>query len=696
MARSPLKMATSRDAAPAKLATMPASKPVAVAPPPALAPPPPPRALPPRTLPTGSLDLIDDDGFVKGWAWNEHDPSRAVQVAIHVDGNRVALVTPRNFRADLVVAGISHGCFAFSWRIPDTLRDGIEHELRAFNLDAGEEILASPASFLLQSGAAGGATENTGLFVNPRLDVWPSGLSGGLGGRSTEIAPGIVVGFAEDDANGQYQVIAPHFPGGDAAPYYGVQLINGTLHPCWLYQSLAEGARASMASGMQLSVELSLGAASEPLTQRIAHVALIHRTKDGYQKLRTLAKGRVFRQPTLLTFQLRLVEDELKLLSNRVLSLGIQVDNAPVLRIYPFQLVRVDTQRRGGLVGFEDDRLVMTFAACGELAQASGRQAAFERLLQADNDIAGAPATGNPALDDRPTRPARALAHMRYPFTQIIVPAYNGDAVVMECLRALRENTHTPFQCLIINDGSRLHTSEMLSDLVSKDPRFIIHDREVNRGYTKSINEAVKLTGASWIVILNSDTLVSRDWLARLHDAAASYPNTGMVGPLSNAATYQSLPKLRESDGGWSRNDFIKPADLPRVQEILERHTEQAYPVVPLLNGFCTLISKEVFDRCGLFDEDAFPVGYGEETDLCLRAEKAGFRLVVADDCFVYHHKSVTFGQAGRKTYSRAGNSELLNKHVGVNLAELERQMQDNSVLVRLREAMSGLRQNLG
>jgi GT2 family glycosyltransferase len=640
------------------------------------------------------LDLIDDDGFVKGWAWNEHDPSRAVQVAIHIDGSRVALVTPRNFRADLVVAGISHGCFAFSWRIPDTLRDGSQHELRAFNLDVGEELLASPANFLLQNGDAAVATENTGLFVNPRLDVWPSGLSGALGGRTTEIAPGVVIGFAEDDAKGQYQVIAPHFPGGDAAPYYGVQLVNGTSHPCWLYQSLAEGARAPLASGMQLSVELSLGAASEPLTQRIAHVALIHRTKDGYQKLRTLAKGRVFRQPTLLTFQLRLTDDELKLLANRVLSLGIQVDNAPVLRAYPFQLVRVDTHRRGGLVGFEDDRLVMAFAACGELAQASGRHAAFARLLQADNDIAPAPC--NPAPEDPSTRPARTLAHMRYPFTQIIVPAYNGDAVVMDCLRSLQENTHTPFQCLIINDGSRLHTSEMLSDLVSRDPRFIIHDREVNRGYTKSINEAVMLAGASWVVILNSDTLVSRDWLARLHDAAASYPNTGMVGPLSNAATYQSVPKLREADGGWSRNDFIKPADLPLVQEILEQHTERAYPAVPLLNGFCTLISKEVFDRCGLFDEDAFPIGYGEETDLCLRAEKAGFRLVVADDCFIYHHKSVTFGAAGRKSFSRAGNSELLNKHVGVNLAELERQMHDNSVLVRLREAMSGLRLGLG
>jgi GT2 family glycosyltransferase len=170
----------------------------------------------------------------------------------------------------------------------------------------------------------------------------------------------------------------------------------------------------------------------------------------------------------------------------------------------------------------------------------------------------------------------------------------------------------------------------------------------------------------------------------------------GMVGPLSNAASYQSLPRLRESDGTWSKNDFIRPTDVDAVQEILARHTERSYPTVPLLNGFCTLISRQVFERCGAFDDDAFPIGYGEETDLCLRAGKAGFRLVVADDCFVYHRKSVTFGSKERKDLSRAGNAELLNKHVGIVLPDIERRMQENSALARLRERMANLRLEIG
>jgi GT2 family glycosyltransferase len=232
----------------------------------------------------------------------------------------------------------------------------------------------------------------------------------------------------------------------------------------------------------------------------------------------------------------------------------------------------------------------------------------------------------------------------------------------------------------------------MLNAFATDDPRFTVFDRLENRGYTKSINEAVKLTGADWIVILNSDTVVADGWLAHLHDAVASDPQAGMSGPLSNAASYQSIPKLREQDGTWSRNQFIMAHHVNRVQAEVDRCTERAYPSVPLLNGFCTLISRRVFDRCGLYDEDAFPEGYGEETDLCLRALKAGFKLVVADDCFVYHHKSVSFGIKGRRTRTRSGNVELGNKHPGLSIQEIERMLQDCSALAGLRSRLAQLR----
>ena len=281
--------------------------------------------------------------------------------------------------------------------------------------------------------------------------------------------------------------------------------------------------------------------------------------------------------------------------------------------------------------------------------------------------------------------PGRRRLPGAHPFTQIILPVYNGSEEVKQCLHALRAAATGPMQVVMIDDGSRDFTAEMLRAEAARDPRFVLHRRDVNRGYTKSINEGVQLTGAVWVVVLNSDTIVPHGWLDRMHAAAAARPGTGMVGPLSNAATWQSIPNAKRPDGSWSINDMIAPHHAGPMQALLDRLSERAYPEFPILNGFCTMIARAVFDHVGAYDEEAFPMGYGEETDLCLRARRAGFRLTLADDCFVYHHKSVSFGATARQRLSRAGGLEMTNKHAGVIVPALERMMQDCAPLGRLR-----------
>src|SRR5215208_1121106 len=80
--------------------------------------------------PIGSLDQASEASLVCGWAWNETAPTRPTRLLILVDGEHVGFVVPQEFRPDLVGAGIGHGCFAFSWRVPDTYRDGKPHEVR--------------------------------------------------------------------------------------------------------------------------------------------------------------------------------------------------------------------------------------------------------------------------------------------------------------------------------------------------------------------------------------------------------------------------------------------------------------------------------------------------------------------------------------------------------------------------------------
>ena len=56
------------------------------------------------------------------------------------------------------------------------------------------------------------------------------------------------------------------------------------------------------------------------------------------------------------------------------------------------------------------------------------------------------------------------------------------------------------------------------------------------------------------------------------------------------------------------------------------------------------MLHQQMIDEIGRFDEETFGAGYGEENDLCIRARKAGWRLLIADDTYVFHNESRSYG----------------------------------------------------
>jgi hypothetical protein len=69
------------------------------------------------------------------------------------------------------------------------------------------------------------------------------------------------------------------------------------------------------------------------------------------------------------------------------------------------------------------------------------------------------------------------------------------------------------------------------------------------------------------------------------------------------------------------------------------------YVAVHLTVGFCMYIRRAVLDAVGYFDDQLFPVGYGEESDFCYRARKLGWRHIVTGDVFVRHWEGQSFGE---------------------------------------------------
>jgi GT2 family glycosyltransferase len=268
-----------------------------------------------------------------------------------------------------------------------------------------------------------------------------------------------------------------------------------------------------------------------------------------------------------------------------------------------------------------------------------------------------------PSLLSTRAVPAVAAALHRI---DVVVPVFNAAADVDRMLSSLVEANDGSYRVLVVDDASGPRTARILDRAASRERWVRLARHDDNRGYTASINHGVSLSGAPMVVILNSDTVVPHGWHHRLLCAFEAHPRTGIVGPLSNAASWQSLPHRFSAAGDWLVNDIPGNLDVHAFQRWLERSWLPRRPLVPLLNGFCMAYRREVFQDVGTFDEDAFPVGYGEENDICLRAAAKGWELRVADDLYVYHAKSRSF-QGRRAELTAAGNERLREKHAAAD-----------------------------
>ncbi|MDO6460994.1 glycosyltransferase [Granulosicoccaceae sp. 1_MG-2023] len=238
------------------------------------------------------------------------------------------------------------------------------------------------------------------------------------------------------------------------------------------------------------------------------------------------------------------------------------------------------------------------------------------------------------------TRRAKvALGTRKQPVT-VIVPVYNAYEDTKLCLERLNKYTKDDVSILLINDASTDTRIPALLSEYAKKQNFTAVTNEQNLGFTKTVNRGLELAKGSDVVFLNSDARVTPRWLEGLQAAAYSAPNVGTVTPLSDRAGAFSAPEIGNANQ--------LPADISEevFAVAVRRMSLRLYPSVPTGNGFCLYIKAECLREVGQLDEEAFPKGYGEENDFCMRAKLRGWKNVVDDATYVFHERSKSFGSS--------------------------------------------------
>jgi len=277
---------------------------------------------------------------------------------------------------------------------------------------------------------------------------------------------------------------------------------------------------------------------------------------------------------------------------------------------------------------------------------------------------------------------------LEHPTVDVVVCVHNALGDVRRCLWSLVHKAGRPFRLIVVNDGSDAETTAYLEEAAAINPELtLIHNEAPPHGYTIAANLGMREANGDYVVVLNSDTIVTFGWLERIVACGESDERIGILGPLSNAASHQSVPDLRDA-GGWATNPLPPFLTEDGMGKLLERLSPRERPRLPFVNGFCYVVKRAVFERIGYFDEESFASGYCEENDFSYRAAQAGFDLAVADDAYVFHAKSKSFTAEARKPIAERNYQVFLRKHGAEKINALVGEMEADTSLSPLRGAV--------
>lgn len=214
--------------------------------------------------------------------------------------------------------------------------------------------------------------------------------------------------------------------------------------------------------------------------------------------------------------------------------------------------------------------------------------------------------------------------------TSIIILNYNTPKLTIECIESIKENTEpNSYEIILVDNGSKDDSVQKFQSLTG-NISLVVCDK--NYGFAGGSNIGIRHSKGDEICLLNSDTIVTENWLTLLKKALYSDKNIGIVGPVTNNAAAQVIATPNLDD----------KSKIYKFGRKFNSENTNSYENAFSLIFFCVLIKREVYDRIGGLDEKFFPGNY-EDDDYSLRARLAGFKLIIANNVFIFHYAHQSF-----------------------------------------------------
>jgi len=226
----------------------------------------------------------------------------------------------------------------------------------------------------------------------------------------------------------------------------------------------------------------------------------------------------------------------------------------------------------------------------------------------------------------------------------IVIVSFNVERLLKECIESIyRETTESTFDIWVVDNHSRDSSVQMLKNHF---PQVHLIENDRNVGFPKANNQAIVQNTSDYILLLNPDTIVQDRAIDKMVRFMDEYPDTGVSGcrVLNEDGSLQlacrrSVPTPKVAFYRFTGLSRLFPNSKTMARYNLTYLDPNAPHEVDAVSGAFLVIRKKVVDAIGMLDENFFI--YGEDMDWCIRAKKAGWKVMYYPYAQIVHYKGV-------------------------------------------------------
>ena len=217
-------------------------------------------------------------------------------------------------------------------------------------------------------------------------------------------------------------------------------------------------------------------------------------------------------------------------------------------------------------------------------------------------------------------------------FVTVIIPNYNGDAYIDNCLKSLQKQNFRDFEILIVDNASEDHSADFIEEHY---PEVTLVRLGQNFGFSRAVNEGIRRTKTPYLILLNNDTVCDPDFVGELYQAI---DRDGRVFSVASKMLQMYAPDKIDGAGdlycalGWA---------FARGKDRSKKRYEKPGKVFSACGG-AAIYRRDLFEQIGYFDE--FHFTYLEDVDVGYRARIMGYENRYTPRAVVYHAGSGATG----------------------------------------------------